>query len=140
MKSLFTYWSVVGGQKVTPPEWYFVDLERISLRVKSSLSLLLILTLSLCGCCPQRPQLSGTYVNTPGDELIHICPDRNFVMTVPDFDVITGVSELISDTTLALYYMDGSDTLAVDTFVVRYSGGQYELTAPRTHECFKELK
>ena len=97
------------------------------------------LLVTLCGCSDSRRQISGTFVEE-GDELIHICPDRNFVMTVPDFDVITGVSELLNDTTLALYYIDGSDTLAVDTFVVRYrEDNKCDLIAPRDGMRLKGL-
>lgn len=103
--------------------------------------LIAFLLVTLCGCSDSRRQISGTFVNDEGDELIHICPDRDFVMIVPDFDVVTGVSELLTDTTLALYLMmDDDEPLVVDTFIVRYrEDNKCELIAPRTHERFKEL-
>ena len=98
------------------------------------------LLVTLCGCSDSRRHISGTFVDE-GDELIHICPDRDFVMIVPDFDVITGVSELLNDTALALYTMiDDDEPLVVDTFIVRYrEDNKCDLIAPRTHECFKGL-
>ena len=107
---------------------------------KSCILYVVILLVTLCGCSDSRRQISGTFVEE-GDELIHICPDRNFVMTVPDFDVVTGVSELLNDTTLALYTMiDDDEPLVVDTFIVRYrEDNKCDLIAPRTHECFKGL-
>ena len=108
-------------------------------RFTALLSVFLLVT--LCGCSDSRRQISGTFVNDEGDELIHICPDRDFVMIVPDFDVITGVSELLNDTTLALYTMiDDDEPLVVDTFIVRYrEDNKCDLIAPRDGVRLKGL-
>lgn len=62
-------------------------------------------------------------------------------MIVPDFDVITGVSELLNDTTLALYTMiDDDEPLVVDTFIVRYrEDKKCDLIAPRDGMRLKGL-
>ena len=112
---------------------FFDDLKPLLGGAKSCILYVVILLVTLCGCSDSRRHISGTFVNDEGDELIHICPDRDFVMIVPDFDVITGVSELLNDTTLALYTMiDDDEPLVVDTFIVRYrEDNKCDLIAPR---------
>lgn len=129
-----------GCEKITPPEWYSADLERVTLKVRFFCLLILPLTFILCGCSDSVSPLTGIYSESSTDEVIHICTDHTFIYFV-DGGAVSGVYELLNDTTLALYTMiDDGEPLVVDTFIVRYrKDNKYDLIAPRTHECFKGL-